>query len=103
MLSIASKNGVIDPDRVGNNMSYPALWEISHHYAHAPDPTHELYGYYYKEDFISILEDVTNKSLGREGYETLFWVGLDKTEAWRRLPKEKQERYKQQLASYLIQ
>ena len=102
-LSVASVRGVIDTEKI-NSGDYPAVYEAFIRKGHAPyDRDHELYGVYYKDAFISILKNVTNKSLGREAYEMLFWVGLQETEAWRRLPQETRDKYLAQYKSFLLQ
>lgn len=103
-LSVASVKGVVDLPALRRNRDYPALYEVNCRYNHKPyDRDHELYGLYYKRDFISIMETVTDRVLGKEAYEILFWGGLYETEAWRRLPGDKREKYRRQYNSFLLQ
>lgn len=102
-LSVASERGVIIRDYI-KYRDYPAVYEAFFPRGGGPfEGGHELYGVYYKEDFISILKKATNKSLGKEAYEMLFWVGLHKTDAWKRLPEEKRNKYLEQYKSFLLQ
>ena len=102
-LSVASVRGIIYQSRI-KYQDYPAVYEAFFKDGLLDyDGGHELYGVYYKNDFISILKKVTHKALGKEAYEMLFWVGLQETEAWKRLPKKTRDKYLAQYESFLLQ
>ena len=74
---------------------YPGLFDYYHRYKDSSTTTysHEMF-HHYEQAFVKELYDLYKTKVSKEKCEALFWWGLMGTEAWRKLPKEKQDRYK---------
>ena len=102
MLSLCEGRSSIigDLKQLFNASDYPGLADYYSRFEHQGHFTHELYGPHYQKDFVDIIYDHFDGEIPRSKCEALFWMGLEDTRAYKKLPDTKREQIEKDKKEY---